>query len=77
MRRSAGTEAPWFIRQLCRAEEHFRQHCATGAEYRRRFGSCMQRRRRDASMAEQGEALVVAWLFMVLQWLVHARITGR
>ena len=50
---------------------------ATGAEYRRRFGSCMHRRHRYASMAEQEEALFVAWLFIVLQWLVYARIMGQ
>jgi len=77
MRRSAGTDTSWFVRLLRRAEEHFREHWPTDAEYRRRFGSCMHRRDRDASMAEQGEALFVAWLVIVLHWLVYMRMTGR
>ena len=77
MRRSASTDAPWFIRLLRHAEEFFWEHWATDAEYRRRFGSCMHRRHRDTSMKERGEALFVAWLFVVLQWLVCARITGQ
>ena len=44
--------------------------CNVLRRLRCRFGSCMHRRRRDASMAEQGEALLAAWLFIVLQWLV-------
>jgi hypothetical protein len=77
MRLSAETDAPCFIRLLRRAEEHFWEHWATDAEYRRRFGSCMHRRHRDASMAEQGETLFVAWLVIVLEWLVYARMTGQ
>jgi hypothetical protein len=75
MRRSAGTDAPWFIRLLRRAEKLLWEHWATDAEYRCRFGSCMHHR--DASMAEQGEALFVVWLFIVLQWLAYTRITGQ
>lgn len=77
MRRSAETDAPWFIRLLRRVEEHFWEHWATDREYRRQFGSCAQRRHRDASMAEQGEALFLAWLIIVLEWLVYARLTGQ
>jgi hypothetical protein len=64
MRRSAGGQR--FIRLLRRAEEH-----------RRRFGSCMHRRHRDESWAEQGEVIFVAWLFIVLQWLLYARVTSQ
>ena len=78
MRRSADTDAPWFIRLLRRAEEHFWEQWATDAEYRRWFGSCVNRRYRDARhREEQGEAFFVAWLFIVLSWLMYARITGQ
>jgi hypothetical protein len=77
MPRSAETDAPWFIRLLWRAEELVCAHWATGAEYRRRCGSCMHRRHRSATTAEQEEALFVAWLFIVLQCLVYARIMGQ
>ena len=77
MRRSAGTDAPWYIRLLRRVEERFWEHWATNAEYRRRFGNCLHPRRRNPRWAEQDEPLFVAWLFMALQWLVYARITGQ
>ena len=77
MRHSAETDAPWFIRLLRRAEEHYWEYWATDREYRRRFGSCTHRRHRDASMKEQGEALFVAYVIIVFEWLVYARITGQ